>query len=207
MACNQVGIYILNFLEDYAYKLTGVPITTPLIFDFKMPIRDGAGATLNKLMQVTVDLVDQDPEVLKNKLLLDRLEDTILIGLLTACPHNYSIRFQASGPGIAPRHVRQVEEYIYAHSDEAIALTDLADLTGVSVRSIHNAFRSFRGYSPIAFLKSVRVARARERLLTAGPQDTVTSIALECGFAHLGRFSADYRRRYGEAPRETLGRR
>jgi len=196
-----------DFLEDYAYKLTGIPITTPLVFDMKIPVRDGAGATLNTLLHMTADLVNRDPEILKNTLLLDRLEEMILIGLLTACPHNYSIRFEAGGPGIAPRHVRKVEEYIYAHSAEPVTLIDLAELTGVSVRSIHNAFRSFRGYSPIAFLKSVRMARVRERLLAAEPEDTVTSIALECGFGHLGRFSADYRRRYGEAPCETLKRR
>ena len=196
-----------EFLEDYAYKLTGIPITTPLVFDLKVPVRDGAAATLNTLVHATADLADQNSEVLKNKLLVERLEDTILIGLLTACPHNYSTRFRAGGPGIAPRHVRKVEEYIYAHSDEPISLTDLAELTEVSVRSIHNAFRAFRGYSPIAFLKSVRIARARERLLTAGPEETVTSVALECGFGHFGRFSADYRKRYGESPSETLRRR
>ena len=35
----------------------------------------------------------------------------------------------------------------------------------------------------------------------------MTDIAARCGFAHLGRFSAEYRRRYGENPSRTLTRR
>jgi hypothetical protein len=31
-------------------------------------------------------------------------------------------------------------------------------------------------------------------------------IALQCGFPHFGRFSVEYRRRYGETPTQTLKR-
>jgi AraC-like DNA-binding protein len=52
----------------------------------------------------------------------------------------------------------------------------------------------------------MRLERARERLLSAGPADTVTTIALDCGIAHLGRFPAAYRIAFGELPTETLAR-
>jgi len=35
---------------------------------------------------------------------------------------------------------------------------------------------------------------------------TVTAVAMDHGFFQLGRFSADYRRAFGELPSETLGR-
>ncbi|MFP5456117.1 MAG: helix-turn-helix domain-containing protein, partial [Alphaproteobacteria bacterium] len=35
---------------------------------------------------------------------------------------------------------------------------------------------------------------------------TVSELALEWGFTHLGRFSAEYRRRFQELPSETLRR-
>jgi transcriptional regulator GlxA family with amidase domain len=59
---------------------------------------------------------------------------------------------------------------------------------------------------PRDMLLRFRLERARERLLKPGPTDTVTSIALDCGFAHLGRFPAAYRIAFGELPAETLAR-
>jgi transcriptional regulator GlxA family with amidase domain len=43
-------------------------------------------------------------------------------------------------------------------------------------------------------------------MLLTGDRDTTTvsSVALACGFAHLGRFSATYASKFGEAPSVTL---
>ena len=43
-------------------------------------------------------------------------------------------------------------------------------------------------------------------LLLASSGETVTTIAIDCGFVHLGEFSRDYRNRFGETPLETLRR-
>ncbi len=56
------------------------------------------------------------------------------------------------------------------------------------------------------FLKRVRMRLARQQLLQAGPGRSVTFIALECGFAHLGRFAAEYKRYFGESPSDTIKR-
>jgi AraC-like DNA-binding protein len=44
-------------------------------------------------------------------------------------------------------------------------------------------------------------------LEAATPAATVTEVATECGFFHLGRFSARYRQAFGEVPSSTLARR
>lgn len=44
------------------------------------------------------------------------------------------------------------------------------------------------------------------RLLAPLVGDTATSIAMECGILHLGRFSQRYKQAYGETPGETLRR-
>jgi AraC-like DNA-binding protein len=36
------------------------------------------------------------------------------------------------------------------------------------------------------------------------PHELISSIALDCGFQHLGRFSLSYRETYGESPRDTV---
>ncbi len=45
----------------------------------------------------------------------------------------------------------------------------------------------------------------RGQLLTARDEGkTVTVIATEYGFFHLGQFAVDYRKMFGESPSETL---
>jgi AraC-like DNA-binding protein len=44
----------------------------------------------------------------------------------------------------------------------------------------------------------------RELAITHGPQKTVTRIAMQHGFRHLGRFSIAFRHRYGTSPNEVL---
>jgi transcriptional regulator GlxA family with amidase domain len=55
------------------------------------------------------------------------------------------------------------------------------------------------------FLRSRRLELARTRLLSS-PESTVTEIALDCGFGHLGRFSIQYRAHFGEGPLQTRSR-
>jgi AraC-like DNA-binding protein len=58
----------------------------------------------------------------------------------------------------------------------------------------------------MAVLRKKRLAQARADLAAAAPGTTVTSVALDCGFTHLGRFSLDYAKEFGEPPSETLRR-
>jgi tetratricopeptide (TPR) repeat protein len=55
-------------------------------------------------------------------------------------------------------------------------------------------------------LRDISFERARRELLQGSPGAKVMDVALRCGFAHCGRFSVEYRRRYGETPSETLKR-
>ena len=49
------------------------------------------------------------------------------------------------------------------------------------------------------FVTERRLAAARERLTRPGPRDDVTSVAVELGFGHVGRFAQLYRKTFGEA--------
>jgi AraC-like DNA-binding protein len=103
--------------------------------------------------------------------------------------------------------VRLAEEFMRARSDEPLSMAEVAREVGVGLRSLQLAFHEVRAMGPRDVLLHMRLERARARLKGAGPLDTVTSIALECGFAHLGRFPAAYRTAFGELPTETLARR
>ena len=55
------------------------------------------------------------------------------------------------------------------------------------------------------YARNLRMQRVRE-MLENGQAREVTEAALRWGFAHAGRFSIAYRRRFGESPSVTLAR-
>ena len=84
-------------------------------------------------------------------------------------------------------------------------LAELADLSGVSVRALHESCLRHLDKSPAQQLRGIRLARAHDELAGAEVgRATVAEIAYRWGFTNAGRFSADYRDRYGVPPWQTL---
>jgi AraC-like DNA-binding protein len=92
-----------------------------------------------------------------------------------------------------------------ARGEGTRASLEVARATGVTIRALHAAFRAHGGGSPLSFLRERRFELARARLLTSSAA-TVTDVALASGLEHLGRFSIEYKKRYGESPAQTLRR-
>ncbi len=108
--------------------------------------------------------------------------------------------------GTLERHVVAAEAWIEAHSREICSVSELAAAVGLNLRSLQVAFRRHRGYSPRQAIERMRLERVRNDLL-AGPEGrSVTSVAMENGVLHLGRFAANYRQLFGESPSDTLKR-
>lgn len=112
------------------------------------------------------------------------------------------------GTGFELARVRQAEAFIRAHAADPLSSVDLARHLGINLRSLQLAFQKVHGTSPRSYLTRVRLEAARNRLLLADPdKDSVTAIALESGFTHLGRFAGEYARTFGESAKATLSRR
>jgi AraC-like DNA-binding protein len=105
------------------------------------------------------------------------------------------------------RRIARLEDWIDAHLGEPITIGQLCQVAGVGDRSLQNAFVQRRGTTPMRFVAERRLAVAHRRLLAATPIDSVSQIALEVGFSHLGRFATLYRQAYGETPSQTLQQR
>jgi len=124
--------------------------------------------------------------------------------LLLSHPHSHrSLLDWPAGAGSA-RLVRRAEELIEARAVEDLRMGDVASALGVSLRTLQRSFLRHRDCSPKRYLSRVRLGRARELLL--GGRTNVTSAAMRAGCTHLGQFSGDYRREFGEMPSETLRR-
>ena len=99
---------------------------------------------------------------------------------------------------------RLAEDFALQNLDKRIGIPDLVQQAGVSERTLRTAFQDRYGHGPKAHLTVLRLNAARARLLTEDPGTSIAEIATRCGFWHLGRFAAAYRRHFGELPSETL---
>jgi AraC family ethanolamine operon transcriptional activator len=104
--------------------------------------------------------------------------------------------------------VRKAEQYTLNHTTHRPTISDLCESAHVSERTLQNAFREIMGMSPTAFLRRLRLHRARSALQTATYRSTtVSTVAQDWGFWHFGEFSRAYRECFGELPSETLRKR
>jgi AraC family ethanolamine operon transcriptional activator len=87
-------------------------------------------------------------------------------------------------------------------------IVDVCLSVGVSERALQYAFQTCVGVSPLAYIRRCRLNRVRSTLLTADAKvTTVTQVAMQFGFLHLGRFAGEYKQIFEELPTATLARR
>lgn len=103
---------------------------------------------------------------------------------------------------------KQAQAYIEEHYHEIVGIEDLCRATGREVRTLQRCFRRYFDLTITDYLKMVRLNAAHRALSSAHPDEqTVSSIAINNGFTHFGRFSVAYKKHFGESARETLRRR
>ena len=134
------------------------------------------------------------------------LESMLAASFIYANPNNYTKFFETPEKWRGSGLVRLVEDYIEANFFRAITIEELASVASVSVRTVFDHFRRTRGYTPIRFLRQVRLQTARAMLQEPEAHTSVTDVALHCGFTNLGHFARDYRQMFGEKPSQTLAK-
>ncbi len=111
-----------------------------------------------------------------------------------------------STPSASLALTRKAEEIMRERFFEAISISDIARQLSIGERTLQIAFRQRHNATPLEFLARIRLEAAHSRLLSAGQADTVSHIAMDCGFSHFGRFSQAYRNAFGEPPSQVLRR-
>jgi AraC-like DNA-binding protein len=192
-------------VENHCAQHLGHRLGTPLRFEPMFALdRPGAGYFL-QLLSTLADALTFDDHPVHHPLVLSQFEATLINALIYGQPNNLRPPLNAATTErrLSPHFVKKTEEFIIAHAHDPLTIEQLAEHAGVSVRTLFSGFREFRDTSPMAFLRDVRMEHVHQALREPG-QDSVTDIALKWGFAHLGRFSQEYRKRYGELPSATL---
>lgn len=193
-------------LDDHVKTLTGAHPRRPLLFHPLFDLEQAAGARLEQLLLFAAMELQRPGGVDASPLFARHLTETLLSAILELIPHDHAALLTRAAPAVAPACVRLAEAYIDAHAAEPLTVPDVARAVGVSVRALQAAFRRFRDRSPLDHLKARRLQHARARLLAPTPGLTVTRVAHDAGYRHVGYFIRAYERQFGERPGHTLAR-
>lgn len=97
----------------------------------------------------------------------------------------------------------QARDFIHAHTESTILVSELCTSLGVSERSLRYAFELTSGLSPKKYINHCRLNRVRSDLKSGGFEKTI-EVAHRYGYWHTGQFAADYLKLFGELPSKTL---
>jgi AraC family transcriptional regulator len=100
--------------------------------------------------------------------------------------------------GLARWQLRRVIEYIEARLPEAVQLTTLAELTGLSQAHFARAFKASTGAPPYQWQLRARIERAKALLLQTN--SSLDDVASATGFADAVHFGRTFRRLTGTTP-------
>ena len=189
--------------ERITAQYLGAEVHSPIDFALPLTVDTGDGAAWLRSVRLLAHLSQSDSA---GPLLIDRMVEDVIIGLLWASEHSLHPHLEGASPASASA-LRRGVELIHAIPEESLTLDTLAQYAGVSGRSLQMSFRRELGRSPMQYLKSVRLDRVAEALRAAEPcASRVAEVAQRFGFTHLGRFASDYAGRHGEKPSETCRR-
>jgi AraC-like DNA-binding protein len=185
--------------------LSGEPIRNALRLEPILDLKSPVGAALLAHTQILVDAVEGAGPRSVDARYMDHFEDVVSSLLLLHHPHSHSPMFDRPVPGPSSADVKRVIDFVAAHHDKPLTLSDLVEIAGVPGRSLNAHFRRFTGHSPVSYLRQVRLQWARDQLESGAPV-SISDIALECGYSNFGRFAHHYRRAFGELPSQTRAR-
>ncbi len=191
---------------DHLAALIGDAPNNPLEFSPIIDLASQGGRRLMGYVRLALMDLDEPAERACSSIILSMHEQLLLTGLLLSHPNNYTNKLERLETQSGSRPVSRAIDFIEAHLDTPVTLTDITRAAGIPGRTLLQHFKNCHGVSPMRYLHDTRLARVRDALIGAEAGESVTQVAMAWGFSHLGRFSVDYRKRFGETPSETLKR-
>ena len=200
----QVILVDRKELQEIAMILTGQHLELPEKGTSNFKVRDEARSVSSAIELALTDL--SNPETLASpgaNSLCEEIVNEFIRAVATT--DDLSGRSLTGFAGYRYGAMRRAEEYLREHMDRPFGSRALCQATRMSERSIEMLFKEVYGISPRTWSQLVRLNAARQELLRADARlVSVTAVATRWGFYHFGRFSAAYRRLFGEVPSATI---
>lgn len=100
--------------------------------------------------------------------------------------------------GVGNEIARSIE-YLSSRLDETVTIDDMAAQIGMSRAVLHRKFKQATSMSPIQFIKSMRLNSAAMKIANGV---NVSTAALDVGYISSSQFSREFKRMYGQSPKQ-----
>jgi AraC family transcriptional regulator len=87
--------------------------------------------------------------------------------------------------------INRTFDYIESNLEKQFTLEELASVANFSKFHFHRIFQGMVGETPFQFIMRIRLEKAAY-MLVANPNESITEIAMKCGFADLSVFSRNF---------------
>ncbi|MCG8455354.1 MAG: AraC family transcriptional regulator [Holophagales bacterium] len=154
------------------------------------------------LLGAVVRLLEALDDPAERRVLAPAAEREILFRLLTG-PGGHHLRQFAMSDSAGYRVIQAVR-YLQENFERPIEVAELAGEVNMSASAFHHTFKRVTSYSPIQYLKRIRLLRARTSMLQEGLG--VGEAAFRVGYGSPSQFSREYRRQFGAPPSQDIER-
>ncbi|RZG45103.1 MULTISPECIES: AraC family transcriptional regulator [Acinetobacter] len=188
-----------DLLQHCRQHLPDVPHHLPL-FEPKLDFSTQGGGYFLQLMRTLTDALACERHPLHHPMAFKQFESSLFNALIYGQQNTLLQRIeQTKEQAISPYFIKRTEAFMRENLHASLTIEQLAEHAGVSVRTLFAGFKSFLNTTPMSYLRELRFEQAHIELLR-NEHISVTDVAFKWGFTHLGRFSQEYKRRYGELP-------
>jgi len=97
------------------------------------------------------------------------------------------------------QQVLQAAQFICQHYMDSLTSADIAGAVGFSPNYLSRRFRAATGIGLHEYIVFVRLQHAAQELVSTS--DSITAIALRCGFSDSNYFKDSFKKKYGVTPR------
>lgn len=193
-----------DHLERVCKSLIGRDLPGPIRFHPAIDLDAQGGQVIRRMLIACAQAVDEGSLFHQGSSARTHLvENELALALLSYQRNNVSHMIENAREEIMPRALRRAMEFIHANLVECIDLSQIAEAAEVNIRTLQMGFRQKMGLTPMQYLKNARLDHAHYLLSAKVEPLSVTQAAFSSGFSHLGRFSREYKHRFGCAPSQT----